>query len=74
MNREANGPELTVGEVSQRTGVTVRTLHHYDAVGILPPSDRTEAGYRIYDEVAVGRLFRILARRSPHRSEGARWR
>lgn len=51
---------LKVGELARRTGLTVRTLHHYDAVGLLPPSRRTEAGYRLYDRGDVERLARIL--------------
>jgi DNA-binding transcriptional MerR regulator len=51
---------LKVGELARRTGLTVRTLHHYDDVGLLPPSRRTEAGYRLYDRGDVERLARIL--------------
>ena len=50
----------TVKEVSQITGVSVRTLHHYDAIGLLPPTRVTEAGYRLYDEDALKRLHTIL--------------
>ncbi len=51
---------LKVGELARRTGLTVRTLHHYDAVGLLRPARRTEAGYRLYDRDDVERLTRIL--------------
>lgn len=50
----------TVKEVSRMTGVSVRTLHHYDAVGLLKPTRVTEAGYRLYDDGAMGRLQTIL--------------
>ncbi len=50
----------TVKEVSQLTGVSVRTLHHYDAIGLLKPTWVTEAGYRLYDDTALGRLQTIL--------------
>ena len=50
----------TVKEVSRLTGVSVRTLHHYDAIGLLKPAKVTEAGYRLYDEQALGRLQTIL--------------
>ena len=40
--------DLTVGALAARTGLTVRRLHHYDAIGLLSPSGRTEAGYRLY--------------------------
>ncbi len=50
----------TVHEVSALAGVSVRTLHHYDAIGLLKPSRVTEAGYRLYDDAALGRLQAIL--------------
>lgn len=50
----------TVKEVSQLTGVSVRTLHHYDALGLLKPTKVTQAGYRLYDDTALERLQQIL--------------
>ncbi|MDE5576530.1 MAG: MerR family transcriptional regulator [Oscillospiraceae bacterium] len=50
----------TVNEVSKRTGVSVRTLHHYDRIGLLKPSQLTVAGYRLYDDTALRRLHSIL--------------
>ena len=50
----------TVKEVSRLTGVSVRTLHHYDAIGLLKPAKATDAGYRLYDDAALGRLQTIL--------------
>lgn len=50
----------TVNEVSKLTGVSVRTLHHYDAIGLLKPDEVTEAGYRLYDDTALNRLQSIL--------------
>jgi DNA-binding transcriptional MerR regulator len=50
----------TVNEVSRMTGCSVRTLHHYDTIGLLPPTRVTEAGYRLYDDDAIERLFLIL--------------
>ena len=50
----------TVKEVSRLTGVSVRTLHHYDAIGLLKPTRVTEAGYRLYDDAALARLQTIL--------------
>ena len=50
----------TVKEVSHLTGVSVRTLHHYDQIGLLKPARVTEAGYRLYDDVALQRLQNIL--------------
>ena len=46
---------MTIHEVSKLAGVSVRTLHHYDATGLLPPTALTEAGYRLYDDTALAR-------------------
>jgi DNA-binding transcriptional MerR regulator len=51
---------LAVGSVARLAGVTVRTLHHYDDIGLLTPSGRSRAGYRSYDDGDVERLQRIL--------------
>ena len=53
----------TVGDVARMSGVTVRTLHHYDDIGLLSPSGRTAGGYRLYDEHDIDRLRDILALR-----------
>lgn len=50
----------TVKEIAKQTGVSVRTLHHYDAIGLLKPTTVTEAGYRLYDDGALERLYLIL--------------
>lgn len=50
----------TVKEVRARTGVSIRTLHHYDAIGLLKPTKVTEAGYRLYDDAALEKLYMIL--------------
>ena len=50
----------TVQQVSKLTGVSVRTLHHYDAIGLLKPTKVTEAGYRLYDDAALRKLQSIL--------------
>ena len=50
----------TVGAVARMSGVTVRTLHHYDEIGLLSPGERSDAGYRRYDEADLDRLQRIL--------------
>ena len=50
----------TVNEVSKITGVSVRTLHHYDAIGLLKPAKVTEVGYRLYDTASLQRLHAIL--------------
>ena len=51
---------MTVHEVSKLTGVSIRTLHHYDKLGLLKPVAVTEAGYRLYDESSLIRLQSIL--------------
>lgn len=50
----------SVGELAKLTNVSVRTLHHYDAIGLLSPSERTRAGHRRYGPDDVQRLHRIL--------------
>lgn len=50
----------TVHEVSKLTKVSVRTLHYYDSIGLLSPTDVTEAGYRLYDDTALERMQHIL--------------
>ena len=49
-----------VKEMAKKTGVSVRTLHHYDAIGLLKPTAVTEAGYRLYDDGALETLYLIL--------------
>ena len=55
---EPGDTPLRVGEVAKATGLT---LHHYDEIGLLVPSGRTGAGYRLYSDGDVRRLYRILA-------------
>jgi MerR family transcriptional regulator, thiopeptide resistance regulator len=55
--------EYTVGDVARMASLTVRTLHHYDEIGLLKPSLRTTAGYRQYGESDLQRLHQILAYR-----------
>ena len=51
---------MTVHEVSKISGVSIRALHHYDNIGLLPATKVTSAGYRMYDETALERLQHIL--------------
>jgi DNA-binding transcriptional MerR regulator len=53
----------TVGDVSRMAHVSVRTLHHYDAIGLVKPSSRTEAGYRLYTQRDLERLQQVLFHR-----------
>ena len=52
--------KLSIGEAAKLSGVTVRTLHYYDRMGLLAPSEVSESGYRYYNEAAMERLQRIL--------------
>ena len=51
---------MTVNEVSKLSGVSIRSLHHYDKIGLLPATEVTAAGYRLYDDKALERLQMIL--------------
>lgn len=51
---------MTVHEVSKISGVSIRALHHYDNIGLLPATEVSEAGYRLYDDTALQRLQSIL--------------
>lgn len=51
---------FTVGDLARLTGVTVRALHHYDEIGLVRPSERTAAGYRLYTDADVHRLQQVL--------------
>jgi DNA-binding transcriptional MerR regulator len=54
---------LKVGELAKQTGLTVRALHHYDDIGLLQPSVRSDAGYRLYTRKDITRLHQIQALR-----------
>ncbi|MBL3521240.1 MerR family transcriptional regulator [Serratia plymuthica] len=54
---------LKVGELARRSGITVRTLHYYDSIGLLIPSARSDAGYRLYNRADITRLHHIQALR-----------
>ncbi len=60
---DVDGATWKVGQLARLTGLTVRTLHHYDELGLLHPSARTPSGHRLYDEHDVRRLYRIVALR-----------
>ncbi|MEC4723810.1 MerR family DNA-binding transcriptional regulator [Noviherbaspirillum sp. CPCC 100848] len=52
---------LKIGELAKRSGVTIRALRHYDEIGLLSPSTRSEGGFRLYSLEDVGKLYRIQA-------------
>jgi len=60
---ENNGRQWSIGELATASGVTVRTLHHYDEIGLLPPGGRTGSGHRRYTAGDLRRLYRIRALR-----------
>lgn len=61
--RTTAGRRWRIGELAEITGLTVRTLHHYEHIGLLAPATRTEGRQRLYDEHDVRRLYRIRALR-----------
>jgi DNA-binding transcriptional MerR regulator len=61
---EASGAgQWRVGELAKRTGLSVRALRHYDEIGLLVPSERSFSGYRLYSDLDLRRLYRIVAMR-----------
>src|SRR5437879_3380654 len=54
---------LKVGELARRTGLTIRTLHHYDEIGLVKPSLHTDSGHRLYTAADVARLQQVLSLR-----------
>jgi DNA-binding transcriptional MerR regulator len=54
---------LQIGELAKQTGLSIRTLRYYDEIGLLVPSHRTEAEYRLYSEADIARLQQILSLR-----------
>jgi MerR family transcriptional regulator, thiopeptide resistance regulator len=63
VTQETKVDELTVGDVADRFGITVRTLHHYDQIGLLTPSRRAASGYRLYTSADLTRLSQIIVYR-----------
>lgn len=57
-------PALKVGEVARRTGLTVRALRHYEAIGLIRPTRRTESGHRVYGREELARLQQALSLRA----------
>ncbi len=53
-------PFYNVSQLAELAGISVRTLHHYDRIGLLPPARRTAAGYRLYGRAELMRLQQIL--------------
>ncbi len=55
---------LKVGELAKKSGVSVRSLHHYDKIGLLVPSERTESGHRLYGLENIAQLHQIISLRN----------
>lgn len=55
---------MQIGEIAERTGLSIRTLRHYDDVGLVPPSERSAGGFRLYTEVDLTRLI-VIRRMKP---------
>ncbi|QWW20761.1 MerR family transcriptional regulator [Schaalia sp. 19OD2882] len=60
---DIQGDGLTVGQVAALVGVSVRTLHHWDQIGLASPSSRTWSGYRVYEDADVARVQQVLVYR-----------
>jgi DNA-binding transcriptional MerR regulator len=54
-----SGSTMHIGELAERTGLSLRTIRHYDDVGLLPATARTEGGFRVYSEADAARLMLI---------------
>lgn len=57
--REQSAVTMQIGEVAERTQLSLRTIRHYDDVGLVPPSARSEGGFRLYTEEDVERLNHV---------------
>src|SRR5690625_2951207 len=64
MTRHDGERGMRVGEIAAATGVTVRTLHHYQTLGLVVSHGRSAAGHRLYDDTAIQRLYRVSMLRS----------
>ncbi|MFB0833550.1 MerR family transcriptional regulator [Arthrobacter halodurans] len=51
---------MHIGELAERTGLSLRSIRHYDEVGLLPGTERTEGGFRVFSEADYGRLLTIM--------------
>lgn len=61
MQQRPRGHTMHIGELAERTGLSLRTIRHYDEVGLLPASARTDGGFRVFTETDFDRLMHIKA-------------
>lgn len=64
MSAEPSQPTMHIGELAERTGLSLRTIRHYDEVGLLPASSRTDGGFRVYTSSDLERLM-VIRRMKP---------
>ncbi len=64
VSREITGRHMQIGEVAERTELSIRTIRHYDEVGLVTPSERSTGGFRLYTEADVQRLL-VIRRMKP---------
>ena len=60
MQQDTQGQTMHIGELAERTGLSLRSIRHYDDIGLLPPSSRSEGGFRVYSEADYARLLLIM--------------
>ncbi len=59
MSDQGLNPLRKIGEIATATGMTIRTLHYYEEIGLITPTDRTDSGHRLYGPDALEQLYRI---------------
>lgn len=60
MQQGSSQQTMHIGELAERTGLSLRSIRHYDEVGLLPPSSRSDGGFRVYTEPDYERLLLIM--------------
>lgn len=60
MQSQSQAEPMHIGELAERTGLSHRSIRHYDEIGLLPPTSRSEGGFRVYSEADYERLLQIM--------------